>query len=273
MSGLLSNGFSFTQSSLQDYSDCPLRFKLKFIQRLRWPSAGAEPVLEQEDRLHEGQLFHRMIQQHLLGVSPESLSRQAATPNLAQWWQNYLVHHPALDGWKVFPEISLSSQLGSNFRLAAKYDLIAFQPASSDLRIFDWKTYARRPEDARMISRWQTRLYRALLVQCSAGFLKLEALPPEKVSLDYWYAEYPTQSAHFQYSSVQYDRDLVAIQNVANEIAKSVDFPRTDDVRLCKGCVFRTYCERPIHVGSDEFLEAELEEPEIDFEQIQEIRY
>ncbi len=37
-----------------------------------------------------GQLFHRMVQQHLVGLPVEKLSRLANTPDLTRWWENYL---------------------------------------------------------------------------------------------------------------------------------------------------------------------------------------
>ena len=73
----LPSGFAFSQSSLQDYSDCPRRFQLRYIEQLQWPAVETEPVLENERRQQEGQLFHRMVQQHLIGLPAEKLSQLA----------------------------------------------------------------------------------------------------------------------------------------------------------------------------------------------------
>lgn len=59
----LSSPFTFSQSSLQDYFDCPRRFELRYIDRLNWPAVEAEPALENERRLREGTYFHRLAQQ------------------------------------------------------------------------------------------------------------------------------------------------------------------------------------------------------------------
>ena len=69
--------FNFSQSSLQDYFDCPRRFQLRYIEHLIWPAVETEPVLENERRQQEGQLFHRMVQQHLVGLPVEKLTRLA----------------------------------------------------------------------------------------------------------------------------------------------------------------------------------------------------
>ena len=61
-------GFVFSQSSLQDYNDCPRRFQLRYIEKLHWPAVEMEPALENEHRQQEGQLFHRLVQQHIIGI-------------------------------------------------------------------------------------------------------------------------------------------------------------------------------------------------------------
>ncbi|MBC6941055.1 MAG: hypothetical protein DWB59_13745 [Anaerolineae bacterium] len=72
--------FTFSQSSLQDYFDCPRRFELRYLE---------EPVLENERRLAEGSFFHRLAQQHLLGLPADKLTRLAASPDLSRWWDNF----------------------------------------------------------------------------------------------------------------------------------------------------------------------------------------
>ena len=81
--------FTFSQSSLQDYADCPRRFQLRYMDQLSWPAVDSEPVVENERRQIEGQLFHRLVQQYLLGVPFENLSPMANTPNLERWWNNF----------------------------------------------------------------------------------------------------------------------------------------------------------------------------------------
>src|SRR5512133_649626 len=84
--------FEFSQSSLQDYVDCQRRFDLRYLQRLAWPAAPAEPVREHERHMQRGQRFHRLVQQYLLGVPAEFLARMASADedeHLLQWWQHF----------------------------------------------------------------------------------------------------------------------------------------------------------------------------------------
>ena len=40
--------FGFSQSSLQDYSNCPPHFQLHYLDRMAYPAAESEPALENE---------------------------------------------------------------------------------------------------------------------------------------------------------------------------------------------------------------------------------
>ena len=58
-------GFMFSQGSLQDYTDCARRFRLRYLDRLAWPAAVAEPADEYELQAAEGAAFHRLVHQHI----------------------------------------------------------------------------------------------------------------------------------------------------------------------------------------------------------------
>jgi predicted RecB family nuclease len=267
--------FSFSQSSLQDYFDCPRRFQLRYLEHLVWPAIETEPVLETERRQQEGQLFHRMVQQHLVGLPVERLSRMATSPDLKRWWDNYRNHDFRLTNYAQYPELTLAAPLG-NQRYLAKYDLIAVSPGQK-MRIFDWKTYRKRPRDEWMAVRLQTRVYRALLVQAGASLNGGEPVEPGQIEMVYWYAEFPSQPALFPYNSSQFKRDLDGLTTMVAEIERQTDFPMTDDEKKCAYCPFRSYCERGREAGTSVEAEDEMEdaaaEATLDFEQIAEIEF
>ncbi len=268
---MLPPSFTFSQSSLQDYADCPRRFELRYLRQLQWPAVESEPALENERRQQEGQFFHRLVQQHLLGIPAEKLTPLASTPDLRRWWDNFLSHPISLSGYTKYTEISLSAPLGG-FRLLAKYDLLAIRPAQQAL-IYDWKTYAKRPRNEWMAARLQTRVYRALLVRAGARLNAGAPIPPEQVEMVYWYADYPSEPARFPYTPGQYERDWAGLEKLAAEIAAADDFPPTEDEKRCLFCVYRSYCARGVRAGQGEAAESELTEPEINLEQIQEIAF
>ncbi len=269
---------SLSQSSLQDYYDCPRRFELRYIQRLAYPAVEAEPALENEKHQQEGEYFHRLVQQHLIGIPAEQVGKLANTDNLQRWWENY-INAKDLTGLRdlsgLHAETTLSAPLGK-FRLVAKYDLIAIR--ENKATIYDWKTYRKRPKTEFLHVRWQTRVYRALLVQAGAHLNGGKPFTPEQIEMIYWFADFPTEPARFIYSVDQYKRDWDALIKIADEIssASRFAFPKTDEVSKCSYCPYRSLCNRGIRAGdaADAELETAAEELfDINFEQIGEIAF
>lgn len=267
--------FIFNQSSLQDYSDCPRRFQLRYIEHLAWPAVETEPILENERHQQAGQLFHRMVQQYLLGLPIEKLGRLANSPDLARWWKNYLSFGFRIDDYAQYPELTLASPIGTH-RLLAKYDLVAILPGQKTI-IYDWKTTHKRPKDEWMAARMQTRVYRALLLAAGAYLNGGAAIQPEQIEMIYWYTDFPNEPALFLYNMVQYKRDWEALTGIIDEISNHRHFPLTEDGNKCAYCPYRSYCNRGERAGamdkSDTDMETAATEFTLNFEQIAEIEF
>ncbi len=266
--------FTFSQSSLQDFVDCPRRFQLRYVEQLHWPAVESEPVLENEHRQIEGQTFHRLVQQNLLGLPPNKVSRLANTPNLERWWQSFKSQDFGIADYTQYTELSLSCPIDGH-RLLAKYDFVAIKPGQKAL-IFDWKTYTKRPRDEWMAARWQTRVYRALLTKAGAHLNNNVPFEPEQIEMIYWYTDFPSQPAHFAYDKIQFNRDWSAIEKIVSEVSAEKVFPLTEDENFCRFCTYRSYCERGKQAGFIDEAETEFEtDPSFDvnFEQIGEIGF
>ena len=273
---------TLSQSSLQDYVDCAKRFQLRYVERLSYPAIESEPTLENEKHQQEGEYFHRLVQQHLIGIPAEQIAKIANTANLQRWWENFLKRSPRPD-FEVFkdltglyPEATLSAPLG-NFRLLAKYDLISIQ--ENKATIYDWKTYRKRPRNEWLSARMQTRVYRALLVNAGAHLNNGTPFAPEQIEMIYWFADFPDEPARFTYTSAQYKRDWDTLEKLADEILRSAqndgsNYPLTDDRTKCSYCPYRSYCDRGVRAGDGDQAETKMETEEffdVNFEQIGEI--
>jgi CRISPR/Cas system-associated exonuclease Cas4 (RecB family) len=268
--------FTFSQTSLQDYADCPRRFQLRYLDRLLYPAAESEPALENERRQKEGQDFHRLAQQYLVGIPPEKLARLANTSDLQRWWDNFVAfsQENLTSLTSLYPEMTLSAPLGE-FRLVAKYDLIA-AGENGKFVIYDWKTYRTRPRNEWLSARWQTRVYRALLVAAGSYLNGGRPIVPERCEMVYWFANFPDDPARFPYDESQYKRDWDALVKLTDEIRTASSYPLTDDRQMCAYCTYRSYCDRGIQAGSLDALEAEMEAEslfDVNFEQIGEIEF
>ena len=272
--------FSFSQSSLQDYTDCSRRFQLRYIEQLQWPAVETAPVLENERRQIEGQQFHRMVQQYLLGLPVEKLTFMANnsnSENLVRWWENFISARQTtlknLEGKLYFPEQSLSAPVGQH-RVLAKFDLIAVK--DNQATIIDWKTYHKRPKDERISASLQTKVYLSLLARAGSQFNQGNPFDPEQMDMLYWYSDFPSEPTKVSYAQEQYKRNWQGLTDLINEISAKQSFPLTDDERLCSFCRYRSYCERGTNAGTgeDEYLENSSEAKwEVNMEQIQEIEF
>lgn len=267
---------TLSQSSLQDYVDCSLRFKLRYLDRLSYPALESEPALENERHQREGEYFHRIVQQYLIGIPAAHIARLANTPNLQKWWASFMAD-PELQGLRetarLYTEMTLSAPLGTH-RLLAKYDLVTVKDGKAT--IYDWKTYRKRPRNEWLSARLQTRVYSAVLAVAGAHLNNGQPFAPEQIEMIYWFADFPNDSARFPYTAAHYKRDWDLLLKLSDEIQSASSYPQTEDRQKCVFCTYRSYCERGIQAGDWDQLETEIETEEsfdVNFEQIGEIAF
>jgi RecB family exonuclease len=277
--------FQFSQASLQDFVECRRRFQLRYLLQLQWPAPEAEPVEEHEQHMLDGATFHRMIHQHRLGIAADAVRTAQLQSDddgpLSEWWAAYLASPPPDLPERQYPELSLSVPIGE-FRLVAKLDLLAIDPGRRAV-IVDWKT-SRKQSTAWLNARLQTRVYRYVVWQAAAHLNVGAAVAPEQIRMVYWYASDPEHPEVLLYDPTAAAADARYLSGLVNTIAglDDDDFPKTDDVRRCRFCPYRSLCNRGIEAGllTEEGVEdAEEPEPEfdwdrgVDFEQIAEIAF
>lgn len=237
-------GFRFSQTSLQDYVDCPRRFQLRYLQSQVWPAVQVEPVLDYERRVLRGSRFHRLVERHQLGLEVDLLTDLVADDlELDRWWRAYLdfdmLH--GLQG-KRYPELALSGWV-AGFPLVALFDLVVV--VDSRVFIFDWKTYERVPSRWWFESRLQTRVYRYVMGQQGAYFWG-SWFVPEVVTLVYWVLG---ETVVFDYSPALFEFDRVYLSDLIGDVSSrdvGEVWPLVLDRDVCRFCVYRSLCERGI---------------------------
>lgn len=274
----LPSDLQFSQSSLQDYVDCPWRFYLRHVRRLAWPAVVAEPALEHERHLQQGRDFHLLVHQRELGIDSEQLSDVITDLNLRRWWLNYLEQGPGDLPEVHYPEIVLSTAVGG-FRLAARYDLLAVDPGLR-AAILDWKTYSRRSERKWLAERLQTRVYPYVLARAGSHLNEGQPLEPEQIEMVYWFAGFPDDPERFQYDEERCREDEIYLNSLVDEIARLSEdqFNRTADEERCRLCRYRSLCQRGVTAGDfrEELEDWDVEQAEdilLDYEQAAEIEY
>lgn len=267
--------FVFSQSSLQDYLDCARRFELRYLLHVSWPAVESEPMLLYEQHTRQGEDFHRLIHQHLIGIPEEAVSRQIVDETLKQWWANYRTHAPRSLPAEKHAEFTLSAPLGG-YRLVAKLDLLAVDPGQQFV-IVDWKTSLRKPDRQTLAKRVQTAVYRYLVVAAGAYLNGGQAVRPEQVEMIYWFVVEPNSPEHFGYDSTQFNAEHEKLLDVITEIDHRSGFALTEDRSKCLFCTYRSLCERGERAGDfTEMSPTEVEtiqDLDFDLDQIAEIEF
>jgi len=261
MEPTLPDGFVFSQSNLQTFSDCRRRFWFSYIQRLRWPAVEASPVQEAEYVMRLGEGFHRALQRAEVGIAPELIAAQLEDP-LDAWFASYLQYRPRdLPQAVIEVESVLTTTLQTGFespavRLSAKFDLLAIDPGKRAV-IVDWKTTRRRTEPTYLRQRLQSQVYPFVVVEASAN-LPWGPLAPEQVEMRYWFTVAPDEPVTLRYDSSQHETNRQLLQRLVGQILageSEADFPKVPDTeanraRLCAYCAYRSRCDRGILAGN-----------------------
>lgn len=250
------SNFSFSQSSLQDFVDCPRRFELRYLKKVRWPGYIKDQPADIRRSVELGSQFHLFCQQVFSGV-PENLIRQSIhDPALETWWDNLSVWRADwLTAGQFLPEITLHTHIAGQ-RVLAKYDLLQLNGAAC--AIYDWKTTPARTPRLWLRAKIQTALYPLLLCRAGHNLTHAHAAPtPENVIMTYWFANHPADPELLPYSSIQYEEDLQYISRLIDRIIDTHpgEFTMTENEKTCRYCTYCSLCERPA-TGADEPEEA-----------------
>jgi RecB family exonuclease len=254
---MLPAGFQFSQSTLQDYVDCPRRFQLRYILRQAWPGVRTEPLQQHERHMDRGVQFHRLVQRHQLGIPVEQLER-GLDEELAGWWRAYLgfdlLH--SMPG-RRYPEITLSADL-SGARLLAKYDLLVVSP-NQGITIFDWKTSLKPLRREFLLKRLQTHVYPYILARSGDGLLGTE-ISPKQITFCCWNTAAPSEPVIIQYSQEQYQQDESYLSGLLAALRAEVErgpavWILTADEHRCRFCEYRSLCGRGEAAGNFEEMD------------------
>lgn len=271
----LAPDFTFSQSSLQDYVDCPRRFELKYLLQQRWPAPEVDDMLEFEHRMEQGDRFHHLVHQHLLGIPPQILTKRLTDTAVIRWFDAWL--RAGLDDLPTQrrPEITLTVPLG-DYALLAKFDLLAVEPGRA--LIIDWKTGAHIPRAETLTKRLQTIVYRYVLAKGGDHLNNGQPIPPEHIEMIYWYADHDGTTRRLPYSQTQLEADETYLLGLITEIDTRADFPLTPDETRCRFCIYRSLCNRGELPGSIDSWDEDtnnlnFDDLMIDLDQIAEIEF
>ncbi|HZK62460.1 MAG TPA: PD-(D/E)XK nuclease family protein [Anaerovoracaceae bacterium] len=264
----------FSQNKLQDYLDCQRRYELKHLLKQPWPAIQSEPVIENEEHMLLGQQFHLLVQQYFSGLEENLISSQINSIILQKWWQAFLKYSHGMRAIPHRAELQLNTQL-NGIRLVGILDLVLAQP-DHKFTIIDWKTNKNKPSRSFLKNHIQTRLYPLILTIAGKYLNNNINISPDQIEMIYWYPEFQQQPEIFVYSKEKYQNDRDYIKNLISEIQIKLPgtFQKTDQLRTCNFCNYRSLCNRGISAGildGDGTIDWQEEIVDIDISQIGEI--
>lgn len=267
----MENRQTLSQYKLANFLACQRRFQLRSLRRLPWP---ASPLPERTEQvLQQGQAFHQLLERHFLGlkISPAAIE----DGRIQQWWRAFQPHNPVQTlppNARFLPETGLTVPLG-NHLLYGRFDLLAIGEDEQNqpfAHVFDWKT-GRPIAASELKTRWQTRLYLALLAEGGSAFWS-QAVPlaPEQIRLTYWFVQEPDAPVTIGYSAAEHAANWAELQQIAAQLDAALalnTWPLTDDWSHCRECAYQIYCGRQGAGTAVPELD-EAEEPDIPNEQL-----
>ncbi|MEO0561811.1 MAG: PD-(D/E)XK nuclease family protein [Chloroflexota bacterium] len=264
----LPDDFVFSQSSLGSWERCRRLFLYRHIEGRAYPAPETADMLDFEQYRQRGERFHQSVHQYLSGVDPDRIAARLPDEQLQRWWGAFqagaLVGVPE----KRYAETTLTATV-AGYRLLAKYDLIAVDPAEKRIVIMDWKTTTREPNAAFMAKDVQTAVYRYLAVEAGAYYLDWSPVVPEQVEMVYWYPNFPGQAVRLPYDTAQHASDGARLTRLIEAASGATNYPRVDETqkdRVCRFCVYRNLCWDDVTAGPLAELEGAEETAAADFD-------
>ena len=234
-----------SQGQLNLLERCPRQFQHTYLQQLNSP---LDPKYQEGQTL--GSRFHRLMQQHTMGLPIDSFLQQHA--QLKSWMTAFSEAAPEIFTQKANSETFHDSEhyrtlQVENYLLTVIYDLLIAD--NSTAQILDWKTSPKPPNKRNLEKNWQTRLYLYVLAETSE-------YPPENISMTYWFvqSEGKPQNIKFNYNSAAHEQTAKKLNQLLSKLTDWLEryqhkeqFPQVSlSNSSCELCNFTTRCDRLI---------------------------
>lgn len=248
--------FLFTQNSLSTFRKCPLKFKKKYIDNIKWE------IFKEDDNRKLGNDFHMLAYRYFSRIFDEYLDYDE-DEKMKIWFERLKQAFPINKNYRYLPEYKIRLSDGDE-RLEANYDLIIVKDNS--IEIWDWKT---RELDRQVdyIDSIQTKVYMYLLKRCVKDMFNMD-VDYENIKMTYWTPEPGCEIDKLVYSKEKYDDDKRYILRLLDEIYNYdyTKFNKRNYEKQCRFCEFDSFC-RESSVVKQEFSSA------LTWENIKEIEF
>ncbi len=239
----LKDYFLFTQHSLTTFENCPLKFKKRYLEGLKWDSFPDEKI---KQRLEMGNDFHLLAYRYFLGIDEGLSDLNEKNVELERWLESLKKSFKIVPDYRYRPEYKVR-MADSVLKLEANYDLVLVK--GDTIEIWDWKTHSGSPDskNAKNKKRYgqslQTIVYMFVLKEQSR-LVAGKDIDCGSISMYYWQPDPPHILEEIRYSSERHEaaRNLIRekIQQITGYDYSSFD--KTLYMKRCKYCEFNWFC-------------------------------
>lgn len=235
--------FYFTQHALKAFDSCPLKFKKRYLEKIRW---GEPPDENTRKQIQRGRDFHLLAQRYFIEIEQGDIT--ANTDNeLLEKWLYALKSRFVLDPEALyFPEYKLRMKT-DRVNLEANFDLLVVK--NGRITIWDWKTgnssfmTGDNSKNKRLKTSLQTIVY--LVVLKELGYLLLDGgIRCTDMKMCYWQPEPAAVLAEINYSDSMHETFYASLIDRIETIQKYdyTLFNKEQYRNHCRFCEFNALC-------------------------------
>ena len=230
----------FSQSSLEIFNQCKIKFKKRYIDGLFWRNEVSDS--KESSRTEKGRLFNLFAYRYFLNLDLNLEVIEAEHTELVEWLERLKRFVEIEDKSRYYPEFEIRMAIGQ-LKIQAKFDLIKVDK-DGKVTIYDWKVNEKPLDAKRTLFSFQTIVYRYLLAR-SGEMLIQNNIDPQNIKMIYWQPTHPVNPIGVEYSSRLFQEDEVFLSSHIEKILScNFDAPniRAVDEKVCKHCEFCSIC-------------------------------
>jgi len=228
------NHVYYSQNLLNTFDKCPFRFKIKYLDNIRWKKDSIDDE-DYYENMKMGLDFHLIAQRYFSNI-PVVIND--SNIELLHFTKSLREKFTIIDENIYLPEYEIKMRK-DNIRIQAKYDLIIIKP-NNKIEIWDWKTENRKLDYKEVSTRMQAIVYMYILGERSLEIFDRE-ICLEDISMSFWQPQFKEDIITINYSKSNhriYEEKIMEITRRLTNYDFSLDFNIELYSKQCKYCEF-----------------------------------
>ncbi|MCB2298698.1 PD-(D/E)XK nuclease family protein [Clostridium tagluense] len=224
----------YSQNLLNTFDKCPFRFKIKYLDNIRWKKDSISDE-DYYENMNMGLDFHLTCQRYFSNI-PVVIND--SNTELLHFTNSLREKFTILDENIYLPEYEIKMRK-DNIRIQAKYDLIIIKP-NNKIEIWDWKTENRKLDYKEVSKRMQAIVYMYILGERSLEIFDTD-ICPENISMKFWQPQFKEDIITINYSESKHKINEEKIMELTRRLDNydfSLDFNIELYSKQCKYCEF-----------------------------------